>query len=91
MAFNLRRMKAAHDALATAADNLRQYPELTYRLNHQFIYLPEAAQDKVSVIMRARMTDADAETVAAIFNQNTCPTCNKVGRLCQCVKEPIAP
>ncbi len=91
MAFNIRRLKSVRDALETAADNLRQYPELMYRLNQQFIYLPEAAQERVSMIMRARMTDADAETVAEIFDQNTCQTCNKVGRLCQCPKEPVAP
>jgi len=91
MAFNIRRLQAARHALETAADNLKRYPYLTTKLNTQFIYLPESAQDMISVIVRAPMIDSDAGNVIAIFDQYTCRTCNKVGRLCQCAKEPVSP
>jgi hypothetical protein len=90
MPFNIKQMHAARAALATAADNLRRYPWITMKLNHDFIYLPEYAQDKISVIVKSHMEDVDADTVMAIFSQHTCQTCNKVGRLCQCLTKAEA-
>jgi hypothetical protein len=86
MAFNIRRMAAARDALAIAQDNLKRYPSLTTKLNLHFIYLPEAEQDIVAAIMRARMDDDAAEQVTAIFDRFTCAQCGKVGRSCRCKK-----
>ena len=86
MAFNIRRMAAARDALAVAADNLKKYPQLASKLNSQFIYLPEAEQDIVAAIMRARMNDDAAANVTGIFARFTCSQCGRVGRACQCKK-----
>lgn len=91
MAFNIRRMATARDALAIAADNLKRYPWLSVKLNSQFIYLPDGEQDIVAAIMRARMNDDAAANVAAIFDRFTCAQCGKVGRACQCKQaEPVA-
>ena len=90
MAFNIRRMAAARDALAVAMDNLKRYPWMALKLNSQFIYLPEAAQDIVTATVRARMDDHAADTVIAIFERLTCPSCFRVGRACQCKQEPVA-
>jgi len=91
VAFNIRRMAAARDALAVAMDNLKQYPSLKSKLTSQFIYLPEGEQDIVAAIMRARMNDDAAANVTAIFDRFTCPQCGRVGRACQCKQaEPVA-
>jgi hypothetical protein len=86
MAFNIRRMAAAREALAIAMDNLKRYPGLTSRLNLHLIYLPETEQDVVAAIMRARMDDDAAAKVLAIFDRFTCSECGKIGRACQCKK-----
>jgi hypothetical protein len=86
MAFNIRRMAAARDALAIAMDNLKRYPGLASKLNLHLIYLPETEQDIVADIMRARMDDDAAHKVIAIFERFTCVECGKIGRTCNCKK-----
>jgi hypothetical protein len=83
-------MAAVRDALAIAQDNLKKYPGLTAKLNSQFIYLPEAEQDIVAAIMRARMDDDAADNVTSIFSKFTCSQCGRVGRACQCKKAEAA-
>jgi hypothetical protein len=91
MAFNIRRMAEARDVLAIAVDNLKRYPWVALKLNSHFIYLPEAEQDAVTAIMRARMNDQAADNIIAIFDHFTCSECGRVGRACQCKQsEPVA-
>jgi len=91
MAFNIRRMAAARDALAVAMDNLTKYPWMAARINSQLIYLPETEQDAVTAIMRSRMNAHEADNVIAIFDRFTCKQCGRVGRACQCKQaEPVA-
>jgi hypothetical protein len=84
VAFTIRQIAAARDAIAITMDNLKKYPHLAAKLNSQLTYLPEGTQDIVAAIMRARMDDDAAANVTAIFDRFTCSECGKVGRACKC-------
>jgi len=88
MAFNIRRMAAASDALAVAIDNLKKYPGLAHpsSIRNSSIFQKESKISSQPFIMRARMDDDAAANVTGIFARFTCSQCGRVGRACQCKK-----